>query len=636
MAESRITSFPPNSREATFAIHLKKVAAALLLLVAILNFFAASNSLVLFLDGAYYLLGFIEKDGFFLIEPTAVTVQVLQQFPLYLASWLGVTDLDFLTFLSGFSNLMLPLMLTVSCYWILPGTQKAYFVFPLVHYFAGTMASWTPTLTDAPPAAAYFWMLLYLILFHPMNKWSALLVFALSLPAMYLHEAMSFLSPVIVVASLIRFSKTSDVRYRAMFLALSIWFGFIAYTALAAILDPRDPENRSGFISGLLDFMWVNWDGLNIVVVISAIVFILAVVIIVNNLTDQRLSTIRFLSNASSVLVGASVFLITGYLLFGSGTYGFLTQFAARAQSVLISFPLSIFVLLSVVFPVIEKAWKDGRILVLVAWLGVGALTWHGIGTAIWKEYIEDFRFILDRNEGFIPFPNAVGTLLPGHRDHFTRLSYTWTLPTISILLSPEGNISTILGNREELTRAWEPFDPCNLEKLPKGPFDYTPYLRVIAMRGCSKVPTYKFRIFKEQFGADGIALSSGWYAPENWGVWSKGREASLAVKVKEATHGLELKLGITAFVPREAPNLNVDISVDGISIDTWAFGYGKEKVPHRVLIIDQELTAGKHEINVEFLVRDPRSPSSLGLGGDNREIGVALTGAEINWLEKR
>lgn len=130
-----------------------------------------------------------------------------------------------------------------------------------------------------------------------------------------------------------------------------------------------------------------------------------------------------------------------------------------------------------------------------------------------------------------------------------------------------------------------------------------------------------------------GIALPVGWQIPEDWGIWSSGKYAALSIRAPGTGRALQLTFSVYAFTPAEAPTLNVDVTVNGTFLETWAFRHG-ETLSHRTVRIASELIGSNERINIGFGIKQPRSPASLGLSSDPRQIGLGLADAQWSWIE--
>jgi hypothetical protein len=130
--------------------------------------------------------------------------------------------------------------------------------------------------------------------------------------------------------------------------------------------------------------------------------------------------------------------------------------------------------------------------------------------------------------------------------------------------------------------------------------------------------------VFGERSGADRL-LGNGWSRLEPMGVWTDGDEASLVLRLMDAPpKDAELILGVTPFVTADHPELEVEASALGERLAHRVFRHGKA---NRLLRIPLPAAASGQAARVPFELRlcDPARPADLGLGGDERSLGLHL-----------
>lgn len=586
----------------------------ILLLVVLLHAFASSAYIVLYADAAYYLFSIVNSGGFELVEPTSMTVQLMQQFPVVTALALGVDNLSALMIVAGAANLFLPLVLTSSCYWILPEDSKSFILFPILHYIAGTLASWFPTVTDAPLAAAYFWVLFYLIIFR-INSIKGALAFSLvAIPALYLHEGMSFLSILLIFAAAWKAKNTHYLNVCIYLMFCIFWFAYIAWHQTSKIIQPRSVSNRDGFVTLLLDGKWIYWDGLNVTVVLSVVsVIILGGVLFFNWLDGKETpqKNVRIASKLSLVLISISVVILLALVIYDFQWYGVVTQFAARAQSAFVSVPLAGLVILSITFSNVRYLWEDRLVVKIVTIAAIGVVSLHAVGLWHWSAYVRDFQYLLELNKGHVPYVKALKQLPAERRWKFQKFTPGggWPNPIVSYLLSPQGQVSTLIGAR---IGSQNPLNPCLIKELPSGFFNVDMYKNHILSYGCSRF---------EQHGlvVPHIAEIEGLYHREQWGRWSKGKVVELQFDTP-IPENLRLVLHVGAF----GPNIGLPIKLSIGSVAThFTISEKVERYEFRFHIPEP----GKI---IRFIVPQPVSPKKLGVGSDERMLGIRFKSLEI------
>jgi Iron-sulfur cluster-binding domain len=133
--------------------------------------------------------------------------------------------------------------------------------------------------------------------------------------------------------------------------------------------------------------------------------------------------------------------------------------------------------------------------------------------------------------------------------------------------------------------------------------------------------------------------LLDGWCWPEPWGVWSISTKVRVALRlVDDFTEDLELVFFASAFLPLPEDSLDVPVRANGQPLGTVAFR--REDGPsfegdylcfggnlERRLLVPREVARDPDGLVVlELDIDRPRSLLELGLGADDRRIGLGLT----------
>jgi hypothetical protein len=133
--------------------------------------------------------------------------------------------------------------------------------------------------------------------------------------------------------------------------------------------------------------------------------------------------------------------------------------------------------------------------------------------------------------------------------------------------------------------------------------------------------------------------LLDGWCWPEPWGVWSISTQVRVALRLADDfTEDLELVFFASAFLPLPEDSLEVPVRANGQPLGTVAFR--REDGPsfegdnlcfggsvERRLLLPREVARDPNGLVVlEFDIDRPRSLLDLGLGNDDRRIGLGLT----------
>jgi hypothetical protein len=143
-------------------------------------------------------------------------------------------------------------------------------------------------------------------------------------------------------------------------------------------------------------------------------------------------------------------------------------QFEARNYGALISLPLAAIFLASDGCRAALLPWTRPAVVATLACLAVGQCGWHAIGLRYWAEFLDSFGEILAGHCGMVSLSEAEAAGLK-------PISWTWTYPSLSIVLSPNGHVASMIVPPRDVK--WQPFDPANHNELPQSRrFDLSAY----------------------------------------------------------------------------------------------------------------------------------------------------------------
>ena len=125
--------------------------------------------------------------------------------------------------------------------------------------------------------------------------------------------------------------------------------------------------------------------------------------------------------------------------------------------------------------------------------------------------------------------------------------------------------------------------------------------------------------------------LGVGWADIESWGVWSVNREPSLLFKVHESVSGnLVMNFSWQAFLAKSHPKIQVDVFVNRVKVDRVIFetsSANTNSTQDTSLQFPVKICKDNKSVcEVIFKIETPKSPASLGVSGDVRELGIGLS----------
>lgn len=118
-------------------------------------------------------------------------------------------------------------------------------------------------------------------------------------------------------------------------------------------------------------------------------------------------------------------------------------------------------------------------------------------------------------------------------------------------------------------------------------------------------------------------ALGPAWHAPEPQATWSFGRVATLPLRI-EAAGDAELAATLEAFAPPPGEaEIALEVNAGGERLGSFALA--PRELRRIVFTLPARLRGAGGEVELEFRVPAARSPFAIGLGADERPLGVRL-----------
>ena len=132
-------------------------------------------------------------------------------------------------------------------------------------------------------------------------------------------------------------------------------------------------------------------------------------------------------------------------------------------------------------------------------------------------------------------------------------------------------------------------------------------------------------------FGIEGEYLKyqgHGWSYPEEGFTWTDGKNASLIIPIGRRVPNIEVKVTFKPFlVSDKVERQRIKVFVNGLGSGEWIV---TEDVLHEqsLFILNNGLTNGSAKISFEL--PDAASPVELGIGDDERELGICMYSLEL------
>jgi hypothetical protein len=572
----------------------------------------------LFGDAAWYLVKVLSdgevvtfESGLSVLYRTRWFAFHFTQDPMLWASELGVTSMTALSWIYGLTMYGHRVVSLLLCWiWL---RDKRLFLFPLASLFAGSINADLYIVSETHFLLSLVWPLFVLLLDADLTRGRRVWLVAIAIPALLAYESMLFFGPLLVVSAGLRArSRWSDVRDRALLLALAAWFGLATVFALAASLWPRDASNRGSFLHGIPDALMRGHLG-----IAASILFIAVVPIVVFLWPRNRKASVALL--AAPVVVGA---VYAGRMFLDPGVIDFETHAYARGISALTPLPLCV-MFMAFTVPIVSAAFRSSLMPCLraIAVLGVCQVVWTMGATVVWANMVTAMRFELARAPGIVPYESSVLSRRTFRGMPMEQLHMVWPLLPMSIVLGGATDVSSVIFDERY---PFAPFDPRHAEQLP----DLSKF--GITYGGLKAALDRHARVDFRPGGNSQAFLGEGWSETiDDWAHWTDGPRATLRLGKQDAGNGRggQIEMTLSAFVSPGHPRQRVTVSLNGrqlgvLELTEAQVGKGPATIhlpmPPAVDTCDGDLL-------LTFDLPDAQSPKSLGLSGDLRRLGVAM-----------
>ncbi len=454
---------------------IRNVFLSAILLSTATMLYSVSEMRGMFADGSNYIVHILVSENFYLLEPARKLVQFLQQSFLILGISCGVTDLPTLARLFTLGALGWPIILTCSCWLILPREEKGWIIGPLINLAALIPMTSLAAIGEGMIASCLLWIVFFLVQFRTRSLWGTIFTISLTAFGAVTHEtaAVFFVGIAAIVLMRMRGSSTIERLKQFAISAAAIWS---ACYLLWVILHPRDPVNVGDFLIGVFALAFVELQGVNLTAVATMVSCVSFFWIIHAQNKGEITQPIVFIS--ANLLI-----LVTGLLLFiPEWTVTPVAQFSGRGLPVLGTTLLSFG---------LWFGWRNGakpELLLSKPALVVlfGLLLTQSVAqimmTRQWANTLGTVTRIVEREDGRVPWQTALETAAPRNPILWKEMTWYSQIQALSLLLAPQGRIRALID--APTSERWKPFQLGAPESLPKSRFwDAAPYVAGVESR---------------------------------------------------------------------------------------------------------------------------------------------------------
>ncbi len=437
--------------------------------------YSVSEMRGMFADGANYTVHILASEDFYLLEPARKLVQLLQQSFLILGIRSGVTDLPTLERLFTLGALGWPILLTYSCWLILPPQEKGWMIGPLINLVALIPMTSLAAIGEGMIASCLLWMIFFLVLFRDHSVWGAILAISLTALGAVTHESAAIFFVGIAAIALTRMRRSSAVERLKQFAisAAAIWS---ACYLVSVILHPRDPVNVGDFLIGVFAIAFVELQGVNLTAVATIVACVSLFWIVRAQNKGELIQPIVLSSVSFFVLVAALLLFIPEW------TVTPVAQFSGRGLPVLGTTVLSFG---------LWAGWRNGvkpelllskPALVVLSGLLLTQSVAQIMMTRQWANTLGAVTRIIERREGRVPWQTALEIAAPRNPLIWVEMTWYSEIQALSLLLAHQGRVHTLIDSPP--SERWKPLQLDAPESLPKSRFwDVSPYVTAVESR---------------------------------------------------------------------------------------------------------------------------------------------------------
>ena len=437
--------------------------------------YSVSQMRGMFADGSNYIVHILAGEDFYLLEPARKLVQLLQQSLLVLGIGSGVTDLPTLARLFTLGTLGWPIILTASCWLILPREEKGWIIGPLINLVGLCPMTSLAAIGEGMIASCLLWVIFFLVLFRAQSTWGAILAISLTALGAVTHETAAIFFVGIAALAIMRMRDSSAVE-RLTQLAISAAAIWSACYLISVVLHPRDPANRADFLIGILALAFVELHGVNLTAVVTMVSCLTIFWIMRAQNKVEKTQPILLTCMIFFVLVAALLVFLPEW------TVTPVAQFSGRGLPVLGTTLLSFG---------LWAGWRSGMkpefllskpVLLVLCGLLLTQSVAQIMMTRQWANTLGTVRGIIERREGRVPWQTALETAAPRNPILWKEMIWYSEIQPLSLLLAPQGRVHAVID--APTSERWKPFQLDAPAGLPKSRFwDAAPYATAVEIR---------------------------------------------------------------------------------------------------------------------------------------------------------
>lgn len=559
-----------------------------------------------------------------------VTAYWITQLPTVIALHLGVSSLQVLSYVLGTTYFSHKILSLIICYLLLEKGKKRLIAFPLLGLLAGTINSDVYIVTEIHIASSFLWPIAIILTRSGYLKTSLLITTILAIIlASFTYESWAFFAPLLICAAIYQIKNAVGPK-RGQLILIAACLIVPSLINWAAILFPRDPTNKSGFIHGTLNifadfFKGVPFWHIGALVSLIALASVISVMLFGAYPKNTRMRRIFWIAVCLALVLlppvhyfRTAAHLDLTYSITDRGFAGLVMQ-----CGILLAY------LYACLLPYSFTERKFAIIAPLILALGLGQVTWQILATHAWAKATHAARRTLTIEKGAVPCIDIDKYRTSGAAMSPSAILCHWWVTPLSTLLSKQAKVRALLISQEQ----FKAFNPLDRDALPADgtpSIDYSTYKTFLDQ-------TFDVRVGDNLSFVAGqsatLMLTDGFSPSEAWATWTNGKVSRIHLCAPEISRGGELLLTfrISPYMGDRQHALNVSVHMATGATTNWVFDPNDTIVEKSIVLHGIDLSAGGcGDITVE-LPNDPLSPLELGLSSDPRHLGIAFIGLQVS-----
>lgn len=554
----------------------------------------------------------------------------LTQLPTVIGIHAGIASVNLLSYVFGATYFGHKLISLVVCYVLLGKNEKHLFAFPLLGLFAGTIISDVYIVTEIHISTSFLWPIA-ILLFRDrplVGKTYGFTTCAILLAA-FTYESWAFLAPMLLGGLLVR--RIASKRAQRLPVAPTLALVLCAIINWCAILFPRDPANKDGFVKGTLHILTHTFAGvahwhIGAMAAVLAALCVLLLIVLPARFKRPWLwmpvaciaMTLALVPPLHFYLVGVAVDL--SYAVTDRGFAGLVMQAGLLA-----------------LFLGARLVWRPSTatfyyVAALLCGLGAGQVAWQMMATRSWHAAAHASQSIVNDERGPVPCEKMDSWRGPANGPSPSNIMCTWWVTPFSLLQNPDRQVRTLITTNSAF-QAFDVVDPDALPGKSDGAFNYRAYLDALGQGGGVEMSG------TVDFGTDGRGvpmLRQGFSHTEAGQTWTDGQTAvvHLCLPSDSSTDTYRIDFTVVPHLDRQHLPLSVSIRPGAGRPTTWAFEPTNPPLVSKSIDVQRSDFKGSNCGDLHFnFASMPPSPAQLGESNDDRHLGLAFIKATIQAL---